>query len=589
MSTESGEILKISTKKITRRSASFRVVDAADNPHSAVSPLLARILAVRGVNALQQHHSLKNLAPPHLLKGGLPAASLLADALAARHRILFVGDFDADGATSTALGIEALRAFGAEAVDYLVPNRFDFGYGLTPEIVELAADFEPQVLITVDNGISSHEGVRVAKNMGWQVVITDHHLPGRELPDADVIVNPNQPDCQFPSKAIAGVGVVFYLMMLLRAELRKRGWFAAQKKAEPNLGQFLDLVALGTVADVVPLDENNRILVEQGIRRIRCGSVRPGIAAILAVAGRDPAKLVAADLGFAVGPRLNAAGRLEDMSFGIECLLADNDSALQMAERLDALNQQRKAIEQEMHGDAQFFMEKLQTPDAGLPAGLCLYDKSWHQGVIGILASRVKERYHRPVIAFANAGDGMLKGSARSIPGLHIRDCLDAVAKQHPDLLAKFGGHAMAAGLSLQHKDFDRFCLAFQDQAALSLSQQALAAEIVTDGELAAEDFNLGCAEELRYAAPWGQAFPEPSFDGLFGLDKIRVVGKRHLKMTLQDLRTGMHYEAIQFNADTALPFQCWRHVHVVYRLDINEYMGRQSLQLLIDHLEPQD
>jgi single-stranded-DNA-specific exonuclease len=579
------KVINLSKRTIRQRSVA---------PHkrleqAGLSPLLCRIFAARGIEDSEQcEMSLTGLLPPNQLKGCLRAASMLADAMESKYRILFVGDFDADGATSTALGVQALRAFGDSAVDFLVPNRFDFGYGLTPEIVAVAESMGPQLIITVDNGISSMEGVKAAKSLGWQVIITDHHLPGAALPEADVIVNPSQPGCEFPSKAIAGVGVVFYVMMALRAELRKRCWFENKQISEPNLAQLLDLVALGTVADVVLLDHNNRILVSQGINRIRAGYCRPGIAALLELAGRQSDQLVSADLGFVVGPRLNAAGRLEDMSLGIACLLADDPGvARKLAEQLEALNQERRAIDKEMQVDARLVLERLQNTDSDLPSALCLYDENWHQGVIGILASRIKERYHRPVIAFANSAEGELKGSARSIPGLHIRDCLDAVAKQHPELLTKFGGHAMAAGLSIRLDHFDAFCRAFQQQVAQSVNEEDLRVEIHTDGELHAVDLCMNCAEDLRHAAPWGQGFPEPCFEGIFTVENIRIVGERHFKMTLSDPRSGKLYDGIQFSADIRQNYRDWNQVCIVYRLDINEYMGRRRLQLLVDYLEP--
>jgi len=547
------------------------------------------LLAARGVvSADQWDVSLATLPSPQLLKGCSQAADVLADALASQSNILFVGDFDADGATSTALGVQALRAFGADSVDYLVPNRFEFGYGLTPAIVAVAEDRAPELLITVDNGISSVEGVQAAKALGWQVIITDHHLPGDEIPNADVIVNPNQPGCEFPSKAMAGVGVLFYVMMALRVELRRRKWFQQQQLAEPNLACFLDLVALGTVADVVPLDRINRILVEQGLRRLRAGKCRPGIAALLELAGRQPSRLVSADLGFAVGPRLNAAGRLDDMSLGIECLLASQaDAARVLASRLDELNQERKAIEQEMQGDAHLFLQQLQDQTTDLPCGLCLYDASWHQGVIGILASRVKERVHRPVIAFAQVSDEEMKGSARSVAGLHVRDCLDAVAKKYPGLLTKFGGHAMAAGLSIHIEQFALFRDAFNQQVQQILGDAPMRPEICTDGKLAALELSMQSAEDIRYAAPWGQGFPEPCFDGVFRLVNKRIVGGRHLKVTLCDQRTNRYHDGIQFNAETSQDIQSGTEIMVVYRLDINEYRGQRQLQLLIDYIEP--
>ena len=552
---------------------------------------MRRLLVARGIVSFEDCDlSLAKLTPPELMKGCIAAGAEMADALQKQSRILFVGDFDADGATSTAVGLIALRAFGAQHVDYLVPNRFEFGYGLTPEIVAVAEERTPDLLITVDNGISSIEGVKAAKSLGWRVIVTDHHLAGQALPVADVIVNPNQPGCEFPSKAIAGVGVIFYIMMALRTELRQRNWFAKMDISEPNLAQLLDLVALGTVADVVPLDRNNRILVDQGIRRIRSRRCRPGIEALLTIAGRQPERVVAADLGFAVGPRLNAAGRLEDMSLGIECLLTDSpDRVHTMAKQLDSLNQERRAIELEMQSDAQVYLDKLADTGSDLPPALCLFDENRHQGVIGILAARVKERTHRPVIAFARVAEDELKGSARSIHGLHIRDCLDAIATTHPELLTRFGGHAMAAGLSIKLADFELFSQVFQKQVAEILKEEHLCAEVLTDGELQSTELTIGCAEDLRHALPWGQAFPEPCFEGTFLVDQIRVVGQRHLKVMLKDGRNNRLYDGIQFNIDARLNFRQWTRVFIVYRLDVNQYMGSRKLQLLIDYLEPLD
>jgi single-stranded-DNA-specific exonuclease len=548
-------------------------------------PVLARLYAARHVHRSDElDQSLERLLPPDGLKGIECASALLADAVRYSRRILIVADFDADGATSCALALRALRAMGAREVHYVVPNRFEYGYGLTPEIVAVAAQWRPDLLITVDNGISSVEGVRAAKHAGMRVLITDHHLPGAELPAADAIVNPNQPGDGFTSKMLAGVGVIFYVMLALRAQLRTQGWFAQPGLAEPNLARLLDLVALGTVADVVPLDHNNRVLVAQGLKRINQGQASAGIRALLNVAGRRPGRLGAADLGFAVAPRLNAAGRLTDMSLGIECLLTEDEGrAEEIARQLDSLNRERREIEAGMQTQALEAIDQLHL-DGILPHGLCLFDESWHQGVIGILAARIRERVHRPVIAFAPAGDAELKGSARSVPGLHIRDALDAVAARHPGLVTKFGGHAMAAGLTLPRAHFDRFRVAFAAEAAQHLSDDDLAGRVITDGELAADDLTLELAELLRDAGPWGQGFPEPLFDGVFEVAEQRVVGERHLKLRLST--GGRAVEAIAFGQVPAGNPPAWRRVRAAYRLDVNEFQGRRGLQLVIEYLE---
>jgi single-stranded-DNA-specific exonuclease len=502
-----------------------------------------------------------------------------------RQRILIVGDFDADGATASTVGVLGLRLLGAAHVDYLVPNRFEFGYGLTPEIVQVALERQPDLLMTVDNGISSVEGVAAAKAAGLQVLVTDHHLPGHELPAADAIVNPNQPGCTFPSKSLAGVGVIFYVLMALRARLRDIGWF--EGRAQPNLGELLDLVALGSVADVVPLDANNRILVHQGLMRIRAGRARPGLRAILEVARREASRITSTDLGFIIGPRLNAAGRLDDMSLGIECLLCDDETeAREMAVRLDELNQDRKSIEQGMQREALAQLKDL--PLESMPFGLCLFEPEWHQGVIGILASRMKERYHRPTIAFASAGEGVLKGSARSVPGFHIRDALDAVAARHPELISKFGGHAMAAGLSLPEGNFPAFAEAFDTEVRRQLKEEDLTGRLLSDGTLAVEEFHLELARALRNAGPWGQHFPEPLFHGVFQLVEQRVVGERHLKMVLKTECGSVKLEGIAFSVDREVwPNPTVRWVELAYKLDLNEFRGNETVQLMVVHLSP--
>jgi single-stranded-DNA-specific exonuclease len=549
-------------------------------------PLLTRLYAARGVQSeAELDKSLARLIPFQQLKGIDAAVDLLVTALEQRQRILIVGDFDADGATASTVGMLGLRLLGAAHVDYLVPNRFEYGYGLTPEIVEVAMTREPHLLVTVDNGISSVEGVAAAKRHGLKVLITDHHLPGDELPLADALVNPNQPGCEFPSKALAGVGVIFYVLMALRARLRSLGWY--ENKPQPNIGELLDLVALGSVADVVPLDANNRILVHQGLERIRAGRARPGIKAILEVAKRDAARITSTDLGFIVGPRLNAAGRLDDMSLGIECLLtADANLAREMAAQLDGMNQDRKSIEQGMQREALAQLKDL--PVESMPFGLCLFDPEWHQGVIGILASRMKERYFRPTIAFADAGDGLLKGSGRSVQGFHIRDALSVVAAQHPNLIAKYGGHAMAAGLTLPQENFQLFAEAFDAEVRRQLREDDLTGRMLTDGTLAVEEFHLELARALRHAGPWGQHFPEPLFHGVFQLVEQRVVGERHLKVVLKSECGSVKLDGIAFGVDRDIwPNPTIQWVELAYKLDVNEFRGNETVQLMIAHIEP--
>lgn len=575
-------------KTIIRRSVDLSTTRFSDR----IPPLLQHIYAARGVSSeCELENTLVNLSSPSMLKGIDDAVSILAQAVMQQKRLLVVGDFDADGATSSALSVLALQAMGLNTVDFLVPNRFEFGYGLTPEIVDVACNFQPDIIMTVDNGISSVEGVAAARQKGIKVIVTDHHLPGTDVPDADAIVNPNQHGCQFPSKSLAGVGVVFYVMCALRAYLRDQQWFVEKQIEEPNMAVFLDIVALGTVADVVPLDYGNRILVHQGLQRIRAGKARPGIMALLEAAGRSSANLVSADLGFAVGPRLNAAGRLDDMSLGIRCLLTDDFStAREIAVELDDLNRDRKAIEASMQHEAMRSLQHIHLQsDKNLPWGLCLYDASWHQGVIGILASRIKDRFHRPVIAFAQVSDNEIKGSARSIQGLHIRDTLDAIAKKHPDLLTKFGGHAMAAGMSLKLDQYERFAEAFDQQVRLQLQEPDLQATLLSDAQLQAEELSMSLAQQLREAGPWGQQFPEPAFDGLFYIVQQRIVGKNHLKLILSpDKQKQQLVDAIAFNIDvTHWPDDSVERVKLVYRLDINEFRGQTNLQLMIDYIEP--
>jgi single-stranded-DNA-specific exonuclease len=559
----------------------------------SLPPLVRRIYSQRPLAALTELElTPSQLIPPARLKGIDAAVDLLEAALKKGERLLIVADFDADGATSCALALTVLRAFGCAHVDYIVPNRFEYGYGLTPQIVELAKGKNPDLIITVDNGISSIEGIESARAAGIKTLVTDHHLPGRELPAADAIVNPNQPGCEFPSKSIAGVGVIFYVMLALRSRLRDNGWFTSKGIPEPNLAEQLDLVALGTVADVVALDHNNRILVSEGIKRIRAGRARPGILSLLTLAKRNFSTLAASDLGFAVGPRLNAAGRLDDMSTGIECLLTLSEhEAHEYALELDGMNKDRRDIEAGMREQAFALVDQLAFDADDLPAGLSLFDERWHQGVVGIVASRIKERCHRPVIAFALADaddpESELKGSARSIPGFHIRDALDAVAAANPSLVTKFGGHAMAAGLSLSRANFDAFARAFAAEATRVLSPELLQATIVSDGELSAEELTLGCAVDLAAAGPWGQAFPEPTFHGRFKLQQQRRLGENHLKMVLSPLGDdGFLVDAIAFGVSEAdWPASSATEIELAYRLNINEFRGARTLQLMVEHL----
>ncbi|MFM1885111.1 MAG: hypothetical protein RL026_268 [Pseudomonadota bacterium] len=555
---------------------------------AGLSPLLARVFAARGVREPGE----LRLAPDRLLPVGTLGGAEAAAALLERHRdgrILVVGDYDADGATSTALLLRALRSWGFSAVDYLVPDRFRFGYGLTPAIVDVAAGRNPTLLVTVDNGIASHEGVQRARELGLQVLVTDHHLPGAVLPAAEVIVNPNVAGNGFGSRALAGVGVAFYVLLALRRRLQAAG------RLPPGAAQateLLDLVALGTVADVVPLDANNRVLVALGLQRIREGRCRPGIRALLEVAGREAATLVAADLGFAVAPRLNAAGRLEDMGVGIDCLLAEDAAeARRLAERLDGINRERRRIEADMQAEAVAAVRGIDLPGRGERRhGLCLFDPGWHQGVVGLVAGRIKERLRRPVIAFARAEEGWLRGSARSVDGVHIRDVLDAVATREPGLVERFGGHAMAAGLTLAEAHLDRFARAFECECARWMEAVSAADHIATDGELLPAEFSLETARQLREAGPWGQAFPEPSFDGVFQVLQTRVVGERHLKLWVQPPGLRLRLEAVHFGYfDTPERPVPEGPVQLVYRLDVNHYGGEQRLQLLVEHLQAPD
>ncbi len=566
-----------------------RVAKATALPES-LDPLLRQIYANRGITSeTQLERSLKGLLHYQDLNGIDVAISLLVDALKLQSRIVIVGDFDADGATSTALAIKALRQMGFQQVSYHIPNRFDDGYGLSPQVVHDVAKKGVDLIITVDNGISSFEGVDVAHEYGIRVLVTDHHLPGHALPQADAIINPNLADCAFLSKSLAGVGVTFYLMTALRAELEKQGWFTTQGLARPNMADYLDLVALGTVADVVPLDENNRIFVYEGLRRIRAGRCCAGIKALTEVSRKTLSQLVSSDLGFALGPRLNAAGRLDDMSVGVALLLTnDIGVAREIANELDGLNQTRREIEAGMQEEASTIFRQFITTKDDLPNGLAIYHPQWHQGVVGILASRIKEKLHRPVIAFAPSGDGLLKGSGRSIHGVHLRDALERLNTLNPGLMVKFGGHAMAAGLSLEEEKFPLFQRHFSALMAELVSAEQLQGVILTDGELSDSQLSLPIAEMLREAGPWGQAFPEPLFDGKFTLLQQRIVGSKHLKMMLQPINSHVMIDAIAFNVDVNIwPDNSIKTVELAYRLDVNEFRGQRNAQLLVEHIWP--
>jgi single-stranded-DNA-specific exonuclease len=553
---------------------------------AGIHPVLARLYAARRIrSASELDYKTDALHQPSLLKGAQQAAELLADAIAAKRRLLIVADYDADGATACAVGMRALRSFGAD-VDYLVPDRFRLGYGLSPELVDLAASSakcgKPDLLITVDNGIASVEGVARARELGIATLITDHHLPGAELPAAECIVNPNQPGCDFPSKALAGVGVMFYVVLALRAELRRRDFF--KDKAEPNLGALTDLVALGTVADVVPLDANNRNLVAQGLKRLRAGQGKAGLGALLRLGGRAAAEASSFDLGFVVGPRLNAAGRLADMATGIECLVTDDEArAANLALELDRLNRERRGIEARMLQQAVFFLNGVSVDKARST----FFNPDWHQGVVGILASRLKDRLHRPVICFARAEDGtrfVLKGSGRSINGLHLRDCLDLVAKREPALIVRFGGHAQAAGLTIAADDYERFAAAFERAADEMLPAEARARTVETDGSLDAPHLTLEVARLLE-AQIWGQGFPQPLFCDTFDVEARRLVGERHLKLMLR--KEGRRYEAMCFNAlEQAPSLEGQNRIRAAYRLAVNEFNGLKNVQINVEHYE---
>lgn len=552
-------------------------------------PLLERIFLARGITSeLELDRTLAKLPSPWLLSGMEEMVEHLIVAINEQQKICIVADFDADGATSCAVAIKGLQLLGAGQVTFVVPNRFEYGYGLTPEIVELVKLQNPDVIITVDNGISSIDGVKAATDSGIKVLVTDHHLPGSNLPAATAIVNPNLLDDKFPNKSLAGVGVIFYVLLALRSRLRDINWFETNQVKEPNLAQLLDYVALGTVADVVALEQSNRILVYQGLLRIRTGRCHPGLTALVEVSGKNPQTITAADLGFSLGPRLNAAGRMDDMSLGIQCLLSDDPAlAKDIALQLDELNNDRREVEAVMKHEAQTYLSEMKALDEHhLPAGVCLFDANWHQGVIGILASRIKDQVHRPVIAFAPAGKDLIKGSARSIPGVHIRDVLSDIAAAHPKLLSKFGGHAMAAGLSLKMHDYPPFALAFDEMVSKRLASVDLEQKILSDGELAEQEMTIEIADLLQNSATWGQEFPEPLFDGVFDVIQSRIVGQRHLKLVLRKPVGDLVIDAIAFFVDRPEHWLGLRQIKAVYKLDINEFRGNRTVQFIVQYFE---
>lgn len=570
---------------------SIKRIEKKQEEITGLSSVLNRIYANRNIKSEDElDYSISKLLPFNQLKGISEAATLISDAIKNESTIVIVGDFDVDGATSTAVAVKALRSMGAKKVEFLVPNRFKFGYGLTPEIVQVAVEqFNPDMIITVDNGISSLEGVKVAKEFNLTVIVTDHHLPAETLPIADAIVNPNQPDDHFPSKMLAGVGVIFYVMLALRSLLREQGWFTEQNLPEPNLAELLDLVALGTVADVVPLDYNNRILVSQGLARIRSGRVCAGIKALIDVTGRDMERLIASDFGFAIAPRLNAAGRLDDMSLGINCLLSDDIAvAHTIAANLNDINYARRDIEADMKHQAIKLLDEMRLNDnENLPFGLCLFDEDFHEGVVGIIASRIKDQWNRPVIVFAKTDDDLLKGSGRSIKGFHLRDALDSVATKHPELISKFGGHAMAAGLTISEIDYELFTKAFDDEVRHHLCEYDLQGVVMSDGELLDSELSMNTAEELRYAGPWGQMFQEPVFDGVFNIINKRIVAEKHLKLLLQPVGSNLEIDAIAFNTTDENWSEQISKANIAYRLDVNVFRGNKNLQLMVEHIEP--
>ena len=572
-------------KKIVHR----EVPDNINLP-DLIHPVLKRVYASRNIKSSKDlDYSLSSLIPFEQLSGINDAVILLQEMLEQKKRMLIIADFDADGATSCALAIRGLTTMGAKDVIYVVPNRFEHGYGLSPEIVDVALDYDPDLIITVDNGISSICGVEYARKNGVKVLITDHHLPAKELPNADVIINPQLANDKFPSKNLAGVGVIFYILLALRAKLKQEYWFENNNIDYPNLANFLDLVALGTIADLVPLDKNNRTMVAHGLKLIKNNKSKPGIYALLNQAGRQLSKLTSSDLSFAVAPRLNAAGRLTDMSLGIECLLTDDeDDAIKIAGKLNRLNIERRKIQDNMQEEALAELEKyLQDTSGEIPYGICIYDKDWHQGVVGILASKIKEKFNRPAIVFAKENEGVLKGSARSISGLHIKDVFDEIATLHPELILTFGGHAMAAGLTIKESQYSNFSNIFNKYANQYISSDKLEDEYLTDGELSDEDFTVPLAQAIQDAGPWGQSFPEPTFAGQFKILDKRVVGENHLKLKLQLRGNSATLDAIAFNmTDTNWPPET-QQIISTYRLGINDFQGNSQVQLFLEHIEP--
>ena len=584
-------------KSIRRRVSTCRFDDDGDTGEPEITPLLRRIFENRRIGHVSElSHSLSGLCRPDSLKDGEVATTLICDAIETGKRVLIIGDYDTDGATAVALALSGLKSMGLGNVDYLVPDRFEHGYGLSPEIAEVALQKSPDVVITVDNGINSVDGAALLKSNGVTVIITDHHLPAGGLPAADAILNPNQPGCEFPSKVIAGVGVMFCLLLLIRAKFKSAGWFEKIRLPVPNLGGLVDLVALGTVADMVPLDHNNRILVANGLLRIRSDKCRPGILALLEAGGRDHSGMVSSDFGFVIAPRLNAAGRLDNISTGIECLLAKDDAvARKYARQLNQMNEQRKGIEKDMQSRAMEIVKRLMIKKSEIGqcgdetfTGFCLYDADWHQGVSGLVASRIKEKTNQPVIAFAKTRSGDLTGSARSVTGLHIKDLLEGIAMENSGLIERFGGHAMAAGLTIRSSSYDQFRERFHRKVAEHYDRVGVSNAIDTDGELEPAEINLANAELIRDAMPWGQGFPSPRFDGEFIVLDCRIVGQVHLRMTLQPVSRIMQFEAIAFKAlEPGQIVPDLERIRAVYQLDVNHFRGRKSLQLVIEYLEP--
>ena len=590
-------MLEYGQKTIQRRVRACSLDDDGKMGDPVISPLLKRIFENRRIDHVSKlSHSFSNLCKPDSLKDGEVAASLICDAIKAGKRVLIIGDYDTDGATAVVLGLSGLKSMGLGDVDYLVPNRFEHGYGLSPEIAEVALQKNPDIVITVDNGINSVDGVALLKDNGVAVIITDHHLPAGRLPEADAILNPSQPGCNFPSKVIAGVGVMFYFLLLIRAKLKSVGWFEGSQRPVPNLGDLVDLVALGTVADMVPLDHNNRILVANGILRIRSGKCRPGILALMEAGGRHHSGIVSSDFGFVIAPRLNAAGRLDNISTGIECLLTEDRAvAHKYALQLNQINEQRKEIEIDMQNRAMEIVKHLMTEKSNIsqhgdetPTGFCLYDANWHQGISGLVASRVKGKTNQPVIAFARTQSGDLTGSARSVPGLHIKDLLEGIALENSELIEKFGGHAMAAGLTVRAVNYDQFRDRFHRKVAEHYGQAGISNTIDTDGELEPGEINLANAQLIREAMPWGQGFPFPMFDGEFIVSDCRIVGQIHLRMTLQPVGQDTQFKCIAFKAlEPGQKAPDLDRVRVVYQLDVNHFRGTKSLQLIIEYFEP--